>query len=176
MLANVSRIQWGQHTIYHGNDPLFTNYSNLLGKLLTKAGLLALFKFVICFVPLIVAAQVNKYYDRKLTRPISGIADVDPWISGNHTRFLVDQCKRMQSTTLQADSDFFIVVFRTILFVIITIPINYIVGLALALVLNTEYHQGTDILPHRDDHSLGSFNDVHHHVVGMAVLLSGCWA
>jgi arabinogalactan oligomer/maltooligosaccharide transport system permease protein len=58
---------------YTWQDPLWTNYSNLLGQLVTKVGSLALVQFVICFIPLIVAAQVNKYYDRQLTRPISGM-------------------------------------------------------------------------------------------------------
>jgi arabinogalactan oligomer/maltooligosaccharide transport system permease protein len=44
--------------------------------------------------------------------------------------------------TLQENSDFFVVVFRTVLFVILTVPINYIVGLILALILNTENIKG----------------------------------
>jgi arabinogalactan oligomer / maltooligosaccharide transport system permease protein len=125
---------------YTWQNPLIKNYSTLLGQLLTKVGSLALVQFVICFIPLIVASQVNKYYDRQLTRPISGIlvwllallvTVIAFWFIGNKA-----------IKTLQANSDFFIVVFRTILFVILTVPINYTVGLILALVLNTEYIKG----------------------------------
>ena len=125
---------------YTWQDPLIKNYSTLFGQLLTKVGSLALVQFVICFVPLIVASQVNKYYDRQLTRPISGIlvwllallvTVIAFWFIGNKA-----------IKTLQENSDFFVVVFRTILFVILTVPINYTVGLILALVLNTEYIKG----------------------------------
>ncbi len=125
---------------YTWQDPIITNYSNLLGQLVTKVGSLALVQFAICFVPLIVAAQVNKYYDRQLTRPISGILI---WVLGLLVTIIAFWFIGIKAiNTLQADSDFFIVVFRTILFVILTVPINYIVGLALALVLNTEYIKG----------------------------------
>jgi arabinogalactan oligomer/maltooligosaccharide transport system permease protein len=125
---------------YTWQDPLWTNYSNLLGQLVTKVGSLALVQFVICFIPLIVAAQVNKYYDRQLTRPISGMLI---WFLGLLVTIIAFWFIGVKAiNTLQADSDFFMVVFRTILFVIITIPINYMVGLALALVLNVEYIKG----------------------------------
>jgi len=130
----------GISTPYSYQDPTYKNYSDLLGKLLSSTGLLALVQVVICFIPLIVIAQVNKYYDRQLTRPVSGVV---VWILGLLVTAIVFWLiGRPAMNTLQADSDFFIVVFRTILFVIITTPINYIFGLALALVLNTEYIKG----------------------------------
>ena len=131
----------GVSTPYSIQTPAFQNYINLVGQLFTGTGLLALLKLAICFVPLIVAAQVNKYYDRRLTRPVSGIG---VWIIGLLITLLVvwviDAAGAIAS--LQTGSDFFIVVFRTVLFVIITVPINYIFGLALALVLNTDYIKG----------------------------------
>ena len=125
---------------YTWQDPLITNYQNLLGQLVTKVGSLALVQFAICFVPLIVAAQVNKYYDKQLTRPISGLFI---WLIGLLVTVIAFWFIGSKAiSTLQEDSDFFMVVFRTVLFVIITVPINYIVGLVLALVLNTEYIKG----------------------------------
>jgi arabinogalactan oligomer/maltooligosaccharide transport system permease protein len=130
----------GVSTPYGYQDPVVKNYTDLLGKLLSTTGLLALIQVAICFIPLLVAAQVNKHYDRQLTRPVSGIVvwiiglvvtAIFFWLIGNNA-----------INTLQADSNFFIVVFRTILFVLITVPINYIVGLALALTLNTEFIKG----------------------------------
>jgi arabinogalactan oligomer/maltooligosaccharide transport system permease protein len=125
---------------YTWQDPLVKNYSTLLGQLLTKVGSLALVQFVVCFVPLVVAAQVNKHYDKQLTRPISSIF---VWLLALLVTIIAFWFIGSKAVaTLQADSDFFMVVFRTILFVIITIPINYTVGLTLALVLNTEYIKG----------------------------------
>jgi arabinogalactan oligomer/maltooligosaccharide transport system permease protein len=131
----------GASTAYTLQSPLFANYGTLVGQLLSGTGLLAILKIVVCFVPLIAAAQVNKYYDRKITRQIPGIV---VWILGLVLTilmgWLINALGAIQ--TLQTGSDFFIVVFRTILFVIITIPINYIFGLVLALVLNTEHIKG----------------------------------
>jgi arabinogalactan oligomer/maltooligosaccharide transport system permease protein len=127
-------------TPYKYQDPLWKNYSDLLGQLITKVGSLALVQFVICFIPLIAVGQVNKYYDKQLTRPISGLV---VWLLGLLVTVLAFWFIGVKAVaTLQANSDFFIVVFRTILFVVLTVPINYIVGLALALVLNTEYIKG----------------------------------
>jgi arabinogalactan oligomer/maltooligosaccharide transport system permease protein len=130
----------GVSTPYRYQAPLWKNYSDLLGQLLNKVGSLALVQLVICFVPLIAAAQVNKYYDRQLTRPISGMF---VWLIGLVVTILTFYFIGYKAiNTLQANSDFFIVVFRTMLFVILTVPINYAFGLALALVLNTEYIKG----------------------------------
>jgi arabinogalactan oligomer/maltooligosaccharide transport system permease protein len=131
----------GVSTPYNYQTPLFQNYISLVGQLFSAPGLLALLKLVICFIPLIAANQLNKYYDRKITRPISGMV---VWLLGLLAAILLAWLINALGAinSLQADSDFFIVVFRTILFVIITIPINYIFGLALALVLNPEYIKG----------------------------------
>lgn len=131
----------GVGTPYTIKSPTFGNYSTLIGQLLTNTGLLAILRVVICFVPLIVAGRVNKYYDRKITRPISGAA---VWILTLAVTVLIGWLVNFFGAidSLQTDSDFFIVVFRTILFVVLTVPLNYIFGLALALVLNTEFIKG----------------------------------
>jgi arabinogalactan oligomer / maltooligosaccharide transport system permease protein len=130
----------GVSTPYSYQTPATKNYSDLVGQLLSGQGILALLKIVVCFIPLIAAGQVNKYYDRQLTRPISGMV---VWIFGLLVTVLLIWLIGLAAiATLQEGSDFFIVVFRTILFVAISIPINFIFGLILALVLNTEYIKG----------------------------------
>ncbi len=131
----------GVGTPYTIQSPAFTNYSTLVGQLFTGTGFLAILKIVAFFVPLIAAGQVNRYYDRNLTRPISGLA---VWAMALGLAILISWLIGVPGaiSALQEGSAFFIVVFRTILFVIITTPINYIFGLALALVLNTEYIKG----------------------------------
>jgi arabinogalactan oligomer/maltooligosaccharide transport system permease protein len=131
----------GVSTPYTIQSPAFANYGTLVGKLFSGTGLLAIVRVIVCFIPLIVAGQVNKYYDRKITRPISGLV---VWGLGIAVTILLGWLLNGLGAieSLQTDSDFFIVVFRTILFVIITIPINYALGLVLALVLNTQYIKG----------------------------------
>lgn len=127
----------GVSTPYQYQQPGYKNYTDLLGKLVSLKGLLALVEFLICFIPLIVAAQVNKYYDRQLTRPIPGTII---WLLGLIvTALALWVIGQPAINALQEDSNFFIVVFRTVLYVLISIPINYVFGLALALILNTDY-------------------------------------
>jgi arabinogalactan oligomer/maltooligosaccharide transport system permease protein len=122
-------------------DPLFANYIALVGELFTSQGVIALLKFIALFVPLIVAAQVDKYYDRQVTRSVSNLTI---WAAGFAVLVLLWWVLDIGQAvnTLQASSDFFVVVFRTILFVVITTPLNYVFGLILALVLNGEYIRG----------------------------------
>jgi arabinogalactan oligomer/maltooligosaccharide transport system permease protein len=131
----------GASTAYVIQSPLLANYNTLVGNLFSGPGLLAILKLVVCMVPLIAAWQLNKFYNRKLDRPIPGWA---VWLLGivlfGIIAWLINALGAI--SLLQSNSDFFVVVFRTILFVIITIPINYIFGLALALVLNTNYIKG----------------------------------
>ena len=155
---------------YRLQDPVFQNYADLIGQLFTGPGMIAIGKFVLVFIPLILAIQVNKYYDKRITRPVSSfVVWLGALVLAVLIAWLVDAPGAMN--TLQATSDFFVVVFRTLLFVVITVPINYIFGLVLALVLNSNYHQRTDILPSGDGHPLGCLDHVHHHVPGLAVLL-----
>jgi arabinogalactan oligomer/maltooligosaccharide transport system permease protein len=131
----------GLGTPYTIQSPAFANYETLVGQLATTPGLIAIGEILLCVVPLVVAGQVNKYYNRKITRPISGGV---VWILGLALTIFIGWLVNFPNALdqLQTDSDFFIVVFRTILFVAITVPINYIFGLAVALVLNTEHIKG----------------------------------
>ena len=126
---------------YRIAEPFYAQYQDLVGQLFTSTGLVAIIKFVLLFVPLIVAAQVNKRLDKQMSRSVPGVV---VWLIGLVVTIglylLLDVSGAIAA--LQAESDFFIVVFRTILFVIITIPINYVVGLVLALVLNGEHIKG----------------------------------
>jgi arabinogalactan oligomer/maltooligosaccharide transport system permease protein len=137
----VFKESTGLGTPYTIQSPVFANYDTLIGQIVSGTGLLAIGRVLICFVPLIVAGRVNKYYSRKVTRPISGSA---VWIIGLALTILIAWLVNFLNAIdqLQTGSDFFIVIFRTILFVAISIPLNYIFGLAVALVLNTEYIKG----------------------------------
>jgi arabinogalactan oligomer/maltooligosaccharide transport system permease protein len=135
------RSDAGLGTPFTIQDPAFANYVDLIGQLFTGPGMLALGKFVLLFVPLIIAGQVNKHYDRQITRPISGL---QVWLLALLATALLAFALNIGQAMdmLQESSDFFVVVFRTLLFVVITVPLNYIFGLILALVLNGEHIKG----------------------------------
>lgn len=116
-------------------DPLFANYIDLVGKFFTPPALLAFGKIVLTFVPLLVAAQVNKIFDKRLERPVPAwvvtLAGIALAIGlGYLLRF--DQA----INEITKSGDFFVVTFRTFLYVLLCIPLFFIVGLALALLLN----------------------------------------
>lgn len=122
-------------------DPAYSQYASLIGELFQPDGLLAIFKFVILFVPLIIASRVNKHYDKQIERPVNPLMVTLMGLVGVVLLYFLLGIPNALKT-LQEGSDFFVVVFRTIFFVILTVPINYAVGLTLALVLNGEYIKG----------------------------------
>ncbi len=128
----------GVGTPYVIASPALSNYATLVGQIFSSSGVIALVKLIVCFIPLIVANQVNKYYDKQIIRPISGTM---VWILALAALLILGWLLNALGaiSALQEGSAFFIVVFRTLLFVIITVPINYIFGMVLALVLNGEY-------------------------------------
>jgi arabinogalactan oligomer/maltooligosaccharide transport system permease protein len=131
----------GVSTPYQVQDPFYQNYADLIGQLFSAAGVLAIGKIILIFIPLIIADQVNKYFDKKISRPVSSLL---VWLGGLVVTGLLAWWVNISAVvdTLQQTSDFFVVVFRTLLFVVITVPINYVFGLILALVLNSPYIKG----------------------------------
>jgi arabinogalactan oligomer / maltooligosaccharide transport system permease protein len=126
---------------YRVQDPLFRNYSDLIGGMFTREGLGALARFAIVFLPLVAASQINKRFDRLLSRPVPSIG---VWMGGLVGSGLVGWGIDLPgaASVLEQSGPFFIVFFRTVLFVVLSIPINYALGLALALVLNNNYIKG----------------------------------
>lgn len=126
---------------YTIQEPFYRNYSDLIGKLFTREAILALLRIVVIVLPLVAASYVNKYLDRQVTRPVSSLV---VWLIALLATvglfFLVDVQEAYR--VLERSGDFFIVVFRTILYVVACIPLFFIFGLALALVLNNEYIKG----------------------------------
>lgn len=122
-------------------DPPYKNYDLLIGRLFTETALLALLRLGVVLLPLIAANQLNKYYDRQMSRPVSSLL---VWLIGLLAAVLLGWLVALPKAVaaLQQTGDFFVVVFRTVLFVILSIPINYMVGLALALVLNSPHIRG----------------------------------
>jgi arabinogalactan oligomer/maltooligosaccharide transport system permease protein len=115
--------------------PLFANYADLLGQFFTAPVLIAFLKIVVCFIPLIVAGQVNKAFNKRLERPVSAwVVTLAGILLGVGLGFLLrfDQAVNL----ISGSGDFFVVTFRSLLYVILCIPLFFIIGLALALLLN----------------------------------------
>ena len=126
---------------YSLQTPLFQNYIDLVGKLFTVEAVQALLLILICFLPLIIAAALNRYWDRKITRPISSST---LWLFGLGGGLLLAFALNANAAYQQllTTGDFFVVVWRTILFVVARVPLSFGLGLILALILNTPHLPG----------------------------------
>jgi len=133
--------QRGVGQAYTIQDPLFQNYANLLGDLFTNEGLSALLRLLIALLPFAAASQLNRYFDRQLSRPVNSIVVwLAAFVMAVGLGLILDI--RGAYDVLQRSGDFFIVVFRTILYVAACMPLFFTVGLVLALILNNDYIRG----------------------------------
>jgi len=121
--------------------PVYQNYTDLLGGLFGRAGLLALLRIVIALLPLLVAWYLNRRFDRQLTRPVSSWI---VWLGGLVGVFLVSRLADVPgayNTLLQA-GNFIMVNIRTILYVLVCMPLFFTLGLIMALILNNQHVRG----------------------------------
>ncbi|HTX91022.1 MAG TPA: sugar ABC transporter permease [Anaerolineales bacterium] len=127
----------GLGTPFRLQTPLFGNYASLMGTFFTAPALLSVLKVAVCFIPLIVAGFINRRYSRELERPISaGTVNLIAVILGAIIFFGLSGLSAFNS--ILASSDFFTVFLRTILFVVVCIPLFFIFGMGLALLLNVK--------------------------------------
>ena len=125
----------GLGTPFRLQEPIYANYTDLFGTFFTSPVLLAAFKFVLCFFPLIVAGQINKRYEKRFDKPISpGMTTTLGVLFGVLLFYILNIPAALD--LIMKSGDFFVVTFRTVLYVIACIPLFFIVGLALALLLN----------------------------------------
>jgi arabinogalactan oligomer/maltooligosaccharide transport system permease protein len=125
----------GMGTPFRLQDPIYANYLDLLGDFFTPPVLLAAFKVFLCFTPLIIAIQVNKRFEKRFDKPISPGMMITIGIILGVLLFYVLRIPVALDLIINS-GDFFVVTFRTILYVIACIPLFFIVGLVLALLLN----------------------------------------
>ncbi|TLN15237.1 sugar ABC transporter permease, partial [bacterium] len=126
---------------YKVSDPFYKNYADLLGTLFTGEALLALLRIFLGFVPLIIAWQVDKWLGRRVTRDVgSGVIWLVGLIVAVLVAILVDFSGAFKF--LMETGDFIVVVFRTILFVLIRVPLTFLIGFILAMILNTTHLPG----------------------------------
>lgn len=120
---------------YRLKEPLFGNYADLIGQFFTGPVLLALAKILACFVPLIIAGPINKRLDRQLDRAVQPrMVTLTAIVLGILLAFALNVKDAIALIT--GSGDFIVVNFSTILYVLICIPLFFVVGLGLALLLN----------------------------------------
>jgi arabinogalactan oligomer/maltooligosaccharide transport system permease protein len=126
---------------YRLQTPLLKNYDVLAGKLLTPQSLLALLKIAVMIAPLVVASRVNRRLDKGLTRSISSGA---VWLIGFAILVALALILDFFGTLniLMATGDFLVVVARTVLFVVLRVPLTFVLALTLALILNDKTLRG----------------------------------
>jgi len=122
-------------------NPVYNNYVDLLGGLFGRSGLLALLRIVIALLPLLVAWYLNRRFDRQLTRPVSSWI---VWLGGLVGAFLVGWLVSVPGAynTLLESGNFIMVNVRTILYVLVCMPLFFTLGLIMALILNNHHVRG----------------------------------
>jgi arabinogalactan oligomer/maltooligosaccharide transport system permease protein len=125
---------------YNPQEPLWQNYYDVLGIFFQPESLTALGLVAVCFVPLIGVAIWQRL-------PVSRSVKIHPsWLWGGALILGVALAGALnvqsQYSTLEESGDFFIVMFRTLVFVILRVTISFVLGLALALILNSQHLPG----------------------------------
>lgn len=137
----LSTEQRGMAEPFSFNDPIYKNYSDLLGGLFTKESVLALLTIGAIVAPLIVAGVVNGRLGKRLWRPVPGWA---VWLAGLIVAVVLAWLLGLGDAynTLLESGDFIMVNIRTVMYVIVCIPLFFILGLTMALILNNDYIRG----------------------------------
>jgi arabinogalactan oligomer / maltooligosaccharide transport system permease protein len=116
-------------------QPLFQNYATVLGKLFTVPGLLAILTIVLCLVPLLGVYWLDRRLEKRLER---GAPSWVLWVGGILVSILLLVFLGVSAwNNLVASGDFMAVVARTVLFVVLRVPITFAVGLVMALIVTS---------------------------------------
>jgi arabinogalactan oligomer/maltooligosaccharide transport system permease protein len=123
---------------YKYKDPLFKNYTRLFEKLVSNEALVALGKIILMLLPILVAWFVVRQVLEKRT---IGSPTGRVWGAGLLGTVILWFLLNVSGaiSMLMDTGDFFVVMFRSVLYVISCIPFFFLFGLLLALVLNSEH-------------------------------------
>ena len=134
----------GMSTPFKLEEPLLSNYTDLFGDMFTGDGIGALARLLACFLPLVIAAQVNRRLDHTKARSQSpGTIRLFGWAGVVALIVLLDAPGAINLLT--RSGDFIVVTLRTVLYVVICVPLFFLVALILALLLNTPNLKGRAI-------------------------------
>jgi arabinogalactan oligomer/maltooligosaccharide transport system permease protein len=137
----LSQQQRGIATPFAVREPWYQNYVDLIGGLFRAPGPQSLLSILIAVLPLVGAWYVNRRLDRQLSRPISSSL---VWLGGLVLAALVGWLIKVPAgyQALLNSGNFIMVNVRTILYVVICIPLFFIFGLLMALILNNQHLPG----------------------------------
>lgn len=121
--------------------PFYANYVKMFEKLFTVESVLALSRLLLVASPLLVVGIAsNQVHRRLMSPPTTGWW----WLIG--AGLVVGLWLQLKGgeavATLQSTGSFFIVMFQSLLYVAACIPLFFILGLILALILNNEFLRG----------------------------------
>ena len=133
--TNADKLSHNGRDAAHAYDYVgLSNYQKLIAQLITPDAVNSFIKLIIVLLPLIAALLIA----RRMTRGLLMPPDTRPvWlagIAGTVVLWLILGGGTALNTLTQ--NDFFVVVLRSILYVVCCMPFFVIVGLALALILN----------------------------------------
>jgi arabinogalactan oligomer/maltooligosaccharide transport system permease protein len=137
----LSKEQRGIAEPFAVRDPWYQNYVDLVGGLFEAPGPQSLLRVVIAAIPLVGAWYLNRRLARGLTRPVpSGVV----WLGGLALAVLIGWLIKVPEAyqALIDSGDFIMVNVRTILYVLVCMPLFFITGLAMALILNNQFLRG----------------------------------
>lgn len=123
---------------YKFHDPIYKNYQKIFQELVSATSLTALFKILLFMAPFAAAwIVVRRIFERKISsQPTWWI-----WLLGIGGSALSWVILDVNGSInhLMDTGDFFVVMFRTVLYVIACIPLFFVIGLALAMILNSKH-------------------------------------
>ena len=128
---------------YELNSPIWKNYQDLLGELFSVNSLVSMLLIAATFIPLIIAIVVARRFSRRTSAP----ATWPIWLAGIVGTvvlwFALGTTARISE--LMATGPFIYVMTTTVAYVIACIPLFFVMGLAIALVLNEEGLRGRGV-------------------------------
>jgi arabinogalactan oligomer / maltooligosaccharide transport system permease protein len=131
----------GLGTPFRLQTPVYGNYATLFGKLFTPPVLLAFAQVLVCLVPLWLAAFFNRRWEADFTRPVpSWLVTFGGLVAMVLLAWLLNVPAAFDVITKAGD--FFVVTFRSVLYVVLCIPLFLLVALMLALILNSTHLPG----------------------------------
>lgn len=124
-------------------DPVLANYQRLYGDLFSTESLKSALMVLVIFIPLFVVSTARKQVNKSLSPPQTWWW----WLVGIAAIYLLWQVLdgSQYFGQLMATGDFFVVTFRTILYVLACIPFFFVIGLTYALILNNPDIKGLSI-------------------------------
>lgn len=137
----LSQEQRGLAEPFGIREPWYQNYTDLIGGLFSGPGPLAFLRIVVAVLPLLGAWYLNRRLDKDLGRSIPSSV---VWLGGLVLTVLVGWLLKAPEayTTLQESGDFIMVNLRTILYVLVCMPLFFVTGLAMAIILNNQFLKG----------------------------------